>query len=109
MRRGVSAAFVCWGGCRSLSTLFLLPADFGEVLYTKALEDTVSNSSADTGQGMDILGYTGIYWDILGGGEGPLQPFGGQAHPAGMMEMYTGTVAYWEGGTARPPWVLGTW
>ncbi|NWW52463.1 F189B protein, partial [Pedionomus torquatus] len=35
-------------------------ADFREELYTKALEDTVSNSSADTGQG------TGVYWGILG-------------------------------------------
>nr|XP_025970930.1 protein FAM189B [Dromaius novaehollandiae] len=35
--------------CHHLSLLFLLPADFREILYTKALEDTASNSSADTG------------------------------------------------------------
>ncbi|NXN13164.1 F189B protein, partial [Indicator maculatus] len=45
-------------------------ADFREVLYTKALEDVVSDSSADTGQGI------GSYWDIMerGGGRSKLLP-----------------------------------
>ncbi|NXT82830.1 F189B protein, partial [Zapornia atra] len=34
-------------------------ADFREVLYTKALEDNTSDSSADTGQGTDAPGCTG--------------------------------------------------
>lgn len=61
------------GQRQTLNVLFVLPADFREVLYTKALEDTVSNSSADTGQG------TREHWGGLGGGF--RQPLEGSAPP----------------------------
>lgn len=50
------------GQCQTLNVLFVLPADFREVLYTKALEDNVSNSSADTGQGTVLCGH----WETVG-------------------------------------------